>query len=449
MQICKTIFDFLPFDKMTSEQSIALNALQEFVSKNNNDDFFILSGAAGTGKTSIMSALINYLQHLINEYRLCAPTGRAARILGRKAGCVSDTIHTLIYYVESNDNGQVEWILKDNINNKQCIYIVDEASMIAASSTTSNNSLYIANSPLLFDFKEFVKKGNISSKIIFIGDSKQLPPIEEKESRALDKIFLEKSFCWKGVAYTLSEVVRHKAGSYILENAIRIRKSIDDNTSMPKILANRYKSNYDASKVYATNFNPKNFEDAICIARTHVQNNIMNTYIRNNIFGGYIKPIVKGDLMMVNRNWSRCGVTLHNGDHVLVEDVDWDNMETVAGLRFLPVKLSIKSDNKASITIDDLILLDVLLIKNHQLQLSQIKMLMYERMKCNRIFRESKKPDDDKYMGAIHLIYGYSITCHKAQGGEWSRVYLNTFGVRDLKWMYTAVTRASKMLEIF
>lgn len=445
----KTIFDFLPFDNTTTEQTIALNAMQSFVSGNDTNDFLILSGAAGTGKTSITSALVNYLSHKMTGYRICAPTGRAARILGSKTGRDSDTVHSLIYVPETNDEGQVTWMLKTNMNDKQCIYIIDEASMVAATTNKSADEMYFSANPMLDDLKTFVKSGNESSKIIFLGDDRQLPPIDEKESRALDMRYLEQKFNWTGNCYQLTEVIRQKSGSYILQNATRIRHSIDCKTDMPKIQANYYRSGHEAAKVYALNFDASNYDQAVCIGRTHKQNNVMNDYIRQNLFGGNQKPIVPGDMMIVNRNWSRFGVRIDNGDAVMVEAIEWTKAENVAGLWFVPIRIRYKNVQGEDVSLDDFILLDILLNENHQLKPEQARRLYGERIRKNKIFRQSRKPADDKYIGALHLIYGYSITCHKAQGGEWNRVYVNTYGVKDAKWMYTAVTRAKNILEVF
>lgn len=444
----KTIFDFLPFDTCCAEQTIALNAMQVFVGNDDKDDFLILSGAAGTGKTSVTSALINYMADSQALYHICAPTGRAARILGRKTGKSSETIHSLIYIPEVNDDGIITWKLKLNTTDKKCVFIIDEASMIAAVTNMSADGMFLSANVLLDDLASFIKSGNSENKIVFLGDDRQLPPVDEYDSKALNADYLRNKYSWNGSAYELKEVIRQKCGSYILDNAVKIRESINNNEPMPMIKANRYRSAYEAATVYARNFEEDNGQSAVCIARSHKQNNSMNAYIRALIFGGMPKLIVPGDLMIVNRNWKRLGCELNNGDAVTVLSVDWAGAKEMAGLTFVPVRIAAKDLAGNSFEVDELLLLDILTNENHQLTAEQAKRLMGERMRINKTFRESKKASDDAYVGALHLVYGHSITCHKAQGGEWNRVYLNTFGVREAKWMYTAVTRAQHILEI-
>lgn len=444
----KTIFDFLPFDSCSAEQRNALNAMQVFVGADNADDFFILSGAAGTGKTSITSALINYLSASMLYYQICAPTGRAARILGKKTGRSSDTIHTLIYMPEVNDDGITTWVRKINKTDKKCVYVIDEASMIAAIANNSADGMYLSANALLDDIAAYVKEGNEGSKIVFLGDDHQLPPVEENESKALELEYLTKKYGWKGSAYELTEVIRQKSDSYILDNAIKIRESIDNKSPMPAIKANRYRSIYDAATVYAKNFEENTSHTAVCIGRTHKQNNIMNGYIRKLIFGGNVPLVVAGDLMIVNKNWKRGGQELSNGDAVTVIKFDWENRRYMADLTFVPVKIAAKDLAGEAFEVDELLLLDILTNEKHQLTPMQAKRLTSERLRVNKDFRKSKNPIDDPYMGALQLVYGHSITCHKAQGGEWDRVYVNTYGVGDAKWMYTAVTRPISILEV-
>lgn len=162
-----TILDHLQFDCPTSEQKVALLGMSDFVKKENKDDFFILCGAAGTGKTSITTALIGYLNSKSIPYNIAAPTGRAARILGRKSKTVNSTIHSLIYNVKSNpDTGQVNFILKQNDVKDFNIFIIDEASMIASKASTDKENLFQSKNSLLSDLINFVKGGNQQNKII-------------------------------------------------------------------------------------------------------------------------------------------------------------------------------------------------------------------------------------------------------------------------------------------
>jgi exodeoxyribonuclease-5 len=447
----KDILNFLHFHCPTSEQKGALLALQDFVKAETNEDFFILCGAAGTGKTSITSALIGYLNQTETQYEISAPTGRAARILGKKTKANSSTIHSLIYSTGTNkESGEVFFILKQNTNSKYCIYIIDEASMIAASKTKPEKELFQAEDSLLNDLVKFVKAGNENNKIILLGDVHQLPPINENEAKALNPNYLRNHFQWKGSFHYLTEVKRQEDGSYILKNATELRRAIDNQDQIqPGIKAYRHYNTFIAAKQYAKNFEAANPDRAVAIGVSHKANNIFNKEVRKHLFGGNVPLAVPGDLMMVMQNWKRAGSILYNGDHVIIEEVCLDKIEEVANLHFVPVKLSIRNLQREEQVIEDYTVLEILLNEMPQLFSDQEKLLRAERFKKNKIFSESGKPEDDRYVGALRLGYGYAITCQKAQGGEWEKVYVNTFGVKDMRWTYTAITRAKANLELF
>ena len=215
----QTIFNFLHFAHPTKEQESVLQAMQEFVKKENPDDFLILCGAAGTGKTSITAALIGYLNQIEVNYKIAAPTGRAARILGRKARTTTSTIHSMIYIPKpDSDTGRVSFKLKLGYNSSPTIYVIDEASMIPTT-VDNSDSLFEVEKGLLFDLIKYLKAANIDNKIIFLGDHYQLPPIGESYSYALQKDFLEKTFNLIGSSHLLTEVKRQEDGSYIRANA--------------------------------------------------------------------------------------------------------------------------------------------------------------------------------------------------------------------------------------
>jgi exodeoxyribonuclease-5 len=450
--ITKTIHDYLHFQNPTSEQKKALTALADFVSEENSEDFLILCGAAGTGKTSITSALIGYLNASSTNYSIAAPTGRAARILGRKTNSVSATIHSKIYSVEPDkETGAVSFLLKKNASPDFTVFIIDEASMIASGcSTTKNNQLFHTDDSLLNHLAKFVKQGNRKNKIIFLGDKNQLPPIDEQESNALNPNYLRSNFGWTGGFHYLTEVKRQEDGSYILTNAIALRKAIDNESPViPVINAYRHKNGFIAAREFAKQYNPSNSDITVSIGQSHKANKIFNDEVRKNIFSGQIKLVEPGDLMLVTQNWKRNGDILFNGDHVVIEEVHLDKIETVANLHFAPVKLKAKALDGTEQMIEDYILLDILLAEKPDIETTFENALRAERFRKNVLFRESGKPEDDRYVGAIRLMYGYAITCHKAQGGEWDKVYVNTFGVKDPKWSYTAVTRAKQVLEVY
>lgn len=188
---------------------------------------------------------------------------------------------------------------------------------------------------------------------------------------------------------------------------------------------------------------------SVAIGISHKANNIFNKEVRKHLFDGSTELIIPGDMLLVTQNWRRGSATLYNGDHVIVEEVLLHQIEEVANLHFVPVKVNFKNLKGELQTVDDYLVLDIFLNETPQLTQDQERLLRAERFRKNKIFSASGKPEDDRYVGALRLSYGYAITCHKAQGGEWDHVYVNTFGVKDMRWTYTAITRATKELELY
>ena len=453
MQNGITILDFLQFETPTQEQKISLLAMADFVKSENEDDFFILCGAAGTGKTSITTALIGYMNNREIGYAIAAPTGRAARILGRKSNVLSSTIHSMIYNVNSDPKtGEVRFTLKqrDNEEEMPSVFIIDEASMINAETYKQEDSLFLSENSLLDDLIKFVKQYHSESKIIFLGDRNQLPPVNEQNSYALMPEYLENKFKWKGNHQILTEVKRQEDGSKIMKNAISTRMAIDDNKQYSKLDCFKFGWGITGATTHYFNEFKKNGPDnSISIACSHKSNQFFNNIVREKLFGKNCKMLEKGDYLLVTQSWERNGQRMFNGDHVIVENFDTALTEMVAGLHFMPIKLKAKNMEGKEEIIEDYILLDSIINPSGVLSLEKERMLRHDRFAKNNVYRESKKPKDDRYIGAMRLTYGHSITCNKAQGGEWKNVYVNTFSIPNLKWQYTAITRAQQELLLY
>lgn len=444
----KTIIEFLHFAHPTKEQDAVLKAMEVFVSSENQYDFIVLCGAAGTGKTSITAALIGYLNELGKPYKISAPTGRAARILGRKAKTTTSTIHSMIYAPKAdNETGKVTFKLKLVHNTNPTVYIIDEASMIPKEIDKDQN-LFQVEKGLIYDLIAFIKKANVNNKIIFLGDRYQLPPIDEAESYALNKDFLERTFNLKGNAYLLTEVKRQEDGSYILENATDIRKAIDRGEKSYPIQGTQNRNIYAAADKYVANIKKEGLENQVAIGVSHKANKFFNDLVRERVFGNAKKILEQGDLLMVTQNWYRNGIQLYNGDHVELLSVDWNLQEQVAGLHFLAVKIKVLFSETETI-VEDYALLETIFSPGGVLDGKLENELRRQRYTKNKIFRESNMPGDDRYVGALRLTYGHAITCNKAQGGEWKKVFVNTMGIPSLKWQYTAVTRGINEIEKF
>lgn len=444
----QTIFDYLHFDHPSKEQETVLKAMENFIDDKNLYDFLVLCGAAGTGKTSITAALIGFLNAVDRPYKIAAPTGRAARILGRKAKTTTSTIHSMIYSAKSdNETGKVSFKLKNGYNSKPTIYIIDEASMIPKD-VDKNIGLFEVDKGLIYDLIAYIKKANVNNKIIFLGDHYQLPPVGEQQSFALNKDFLEVTFNLKGDTFLLTEVKRQEDGSYILENATEIRKAIDEKKSAHPIKGTQSKNIYIAADSYVKGIGNYGLENSVAIGVSHKANNFFNNLVRERIFGRAKKILEKGDLLMVTQNWHRNGIQLYNGDHIELLMVDWNLQEQVADLHFVAVRIKLLFAEKETI-IEDYALLEPIISIGGKIDSTKENELRRQRNIKNKIYRESNNPEDDRYVGALRLMYGHAITCNKAQGGEWKKVFINTMGIPSLKWQYTAITRGINEIEKF
>ena len=445
----KSILDYLDFEFPTLEQEKALTAMADFVSKSNPEDFFILSGAAGTGKTSITTALIQYLISKNIHYKIAAPTGRAARILGRKSKAVSTTIHSLIYNTTSDPNsGEVFFKLKQNPVKDFTVFILDEASMISSIVARDEGNLFISTNSLLNDLVLFVKDGNLNNKLILLGDKNQLPPIQEDFSKALSKQYLEEKYNLKGSTYQLTEVKRQQKDSYILRNAMIIREAIDNELPPENLKDIETQSINNAALNLAKEYRQFGFDGSISIGASHKMNKLFNDKVRKILFGRTSLLLVPDDLLIITSTWKRKGNDLYSGDHVIIQEIKLEETEFVAGLQFAPIKLRFKNIQDQEEIVDDFILLESI-THPKGLKAEQERRLRSDRFRANEIYQKTGTPSDDKYVGAIRATYGYSITCHKAQGGEWTKVYINTFYLPGLRYQYTAITRAREELILY
>ena len=445
-----SILDHLQFENPTVEQKNALLAMSAFVDENNSNDFLILCGAAGTGKSSITTALIGYLNAKNVDYNISAPTARASRLLGRKANVMSNTIHSLVFDTEtSRDTGEVKFTPKNNMDDAYQIYIIDEASMISSKVISDNESLFKCDVSVLSTLISYVKQGNPKNKIIFLGDTYQLAPIHEEVSCALDKNYLESHFNLKGSIFYLTEVKRQADGSFVLREASKTRMAIENNLKQCQLNAFKFYNIGLAAKSYVKDYmaNPK--DTCISIAPSHNGNTLFNKIVRNTLFGDHSRKIEKGDWMIITQKWSRNGVALFSGDHVEVMEVNMDKTETVTGLHFCPIKLKAKALDGTEQIIEDYLLIESVDHPTGCVSLDFERALRGERMRKNNQYRESGFASDDRYCGAIRMTYGHSITCNKAQGGEWSKVYIGTMGIKSLKYQYTAITRAVDTLVLY
>jgi exodeoxyribonuclease-5 len=418
---------------------------------------FLLKGYAGTGKTTIVSRLIEILSEFDFKYVMMAPTGRAAKVMASYSGKKAFTIHKHIYMKDGDEmGGDFVFRLKANLAGKT-IYIIDEASMIS-------DEISFGSSSLLADLFKFVfeKKSN---RLLIIGDSAQLPPVKQNLSPALDPGLLKAKFDIQLTDYELKEVVRQEAKSGILENATSIRESIRKNEPLVKLRCGGFKDffrmggerleeglNYAYSKFGVRN--------TMIITRSNRSATEYNKYIRSRIHYAE-EELQNGDMLIVVRNNYNVlpeeisGGFLANGD--FVEVVKVRRSYEMHGFRFADVSLKL-IDEPGEPEFDAKVLLDLLysyspsLSQEENNKLYQSVMLDYADIKSVKERRAAIKKDP--FLNALQVKFAYALTCHKSQGGQWDAVFVDqgympdeNYDVEYLRWLYTAVTRATS--EVF
>lgn len=449
---------------------------------------FVLQGYAGSGKTTLLKGLIDYLKELKKSFDVMAPTGRAAKILRDKTG-QGQTIHRTIFNFEelktiqskdNEDDHSFHYVFPiRQIDEDDKVLIIDEASMI--SSRESKNELFTFGANILLnDILTYGKVPHSTNKIIFVGDPAQLPPVGDNCSKALMSEYFEEPGI-KTQRISLKEVVRQK-GNTILQNATKIRSLIGVETRSELTLdydENCFvkTKNENVATQYAEKFPLPEIGQGVIIAFSNSQCLEYNRSVRKKIFP-QIETLTSGDLLIINHNnYHTYGVELMNGEMVKVMDVDPNLIprknipvyETINGKRVKKYvtlnfrKVTIRVDHHSE-EINCMIIDSLLNSPNRDLTIPEMKALYVDFVmrfqdkqgdkKENSLpyfkvgseeFKEQLK--SDPYFNALRVKYGYAITCHKAQGGEWQTTFVDYYGRTSLKddslrWSYTATTRA-------
>ncbi|MBU1013148.1 MAG: AAA family ATPase [Bacteroidetes bacterium] len=453
-------FPYIP----TTGQERLINELSSFILDKNPLSLFVLKGYAGTGKTTIVSALVNILPPLKKSFNLLAPTGRAAKVLSNYSGRNAHTIHRFIYWATTSSDGRFKLVLRPN-KQKDTIFIVDEASMIPDG--LSSNDFSQAQRSLLEDLINFVYSPQSNCKIILIGDEAQLPPVGLDISPALNVDYLKASFGLDIKTHTLTEVVRQSLNSGILANATKIRNKIEHNeldfpffdlTDFTDIHAI---GGVDLEDLLNSSYSNFGHEHTVVITRSNKRANVYNQQIRHRILFQE-EEISAGDFMMVVKNnyfWlpeeSSAGF-LANGD--IIEILSIRKIEELYGFRFADVSIKlIDYPNEAALDVK--ILLDTIAAESPALPKSENNRLFEEVLKDYEDIPQRRKKLDkmkvDPYFNALQIKFAYALTCHKTQGGQWANVFIDQGYFNEkmldkefLRWLYTAVTRASNQLYL-
>lgn len=442
----------LPFEP-TEQQGILLDALGEFLMSTDPEKIFLLKGYAGTGKTSVVSALVRAMNALQQKTMLMAPTGRAAKVIAGYSGFPAFTIHKKIYRQKSM--AEFRFQLSDNLFN-HTLFIVDEASMI---SNTGGDTEF-GSGRLLDDLIEFVYSGDGCS-LLLLGDTAQLPPVMQPHSPALEKDKLA-GYGLKVHEFTLTHVVRQALESGILHNATRLREILleDKTEAFPRFETEgfadiRYLNGMDLIDEIQRAYNGVGVEDTIVVTRSNKRANMYNNGIRNRVLMKE-DELTNGDLLMVTKNnyfWNKPYKEIDfiaNGD--ILEVMRVKKSREMYGFRF--VDLTLRSLDYEW-EIDAFVWLDLLQSDSpthsnelHQ-QLFQAIAEDYPEITQRRML--VKKIYENEFFNALQVKFAYAVTCHKAQGGQWKKVFIDPGQVADeqlnsdfYRWMYTALTRASE-----
>jgi len=445
--LIETYLNFKP----NHEQQAVLEDLIRFILPEDDREIMVLKGAAGTGKTSILKAITQIIKDKGVNFRLAAPTGRAAKVLYSKTQSNNiSTIHSMIYLTEQMDDGRVKLTLRSENEDEHCIYIIDESSMI--SDFKPSDSEFVADSPLLTDLIRYVNKGDSRNKIIFVGDHYQLPPFapmfETSKSFALDSGYLMNKFNKEISENALTKVMHQSEGSSVLNLATEIRKNISKGNSMYTAFPERNRGWWEALDMYVRIFDSKNLNKVLMVCHTNKDVNFWNNKIREKLFGRTDEILNVGDIVQLQRiNWIEDGV-LFNGDTGIVTEVDL-NPNYFGGLHFSECEIQFESGNKTR-KVKKLFCWEVLTSDYGTLKKEQRNNLFAAVMKTNPKFRTTKNITNDEYLNAFWLRHGYASSCHKAQGGEWETVFVNPYlkwmKQDKARWLYTAYTRARKNL---
>lgn len=463
----------------TPEQDHALEVFSMFMTDRSDHVVMILRGSAGTGKTTLAGAIVRAMAALQQKLMLLAPTGRAAKVFSLYADHAAYTIHRRIYRQKSAGDLSA-FSLNDNLN-KDTLFIVDEASMIAndAFANGGDSRWSFGSGCLLDDLMQFVYNGQ-NCRMLLIGDKAQLPPVGEEESPALSASFL-RGYGMSVYEADLNQVLRQSEDSGILWNATRIRQLTGTGpagcsrltgpvpVSLPQI---RLKGFADVCVVpgdeliesLSSSYSRVGKDETMVITRSNKRANIYNQGIRNMVLDRE-DELCRGDMLMIVKNnyyWveqlpSPSGEGnfsfIANGDRAVVQRVR--HVHELYGFRFAEVTMLFPDYDDyeliAIVILDSLTTEAPALTREQQEQLYNAVLEDYSDIprKADQI----KKLKEDRYYNALQVKFAYAVTCHKAQGGQWAHIYLDQGYMTDdmltpdyIHWLYTAFTRATEKL---
>ncbi len=479
-------FGFAP----TEGQAKVLYHLSAFILTEKERPVYLLRGYAGTGKTTLVSTLVKTLPSLGMRYQLLAPTGRAAKVMSTYTGKAASTLHRKLYRFQVNANGEFRMARAEN-KAKDTVFIVDECSMIS-----DQGDGYSWSRSLLDDLIEYVFSGSCC-KLLLIGDSAQLPPVGLDISPAMDFDILKNGFSLTLATYEMKEVMRQNLDSGILYNATEIRNLMStdngqqstDFYELPLLNINGFD---DIVKIDPMSFEELLWEsfgdkrsnnDAVVICRSNKRANMFNQAIRSRVLQEEGELSTGDKLMIVKNNYFWCQQTtdnsqqsssttqqlsnsatqqlnisfLANGD--MIEITRINKFEEMYGFHFADVDIQL-TDYEEAPTLSVKIIMEALYSDSPALTNEEAKRLYQaveeDYMDIPRAADRRKAMKENPYYNALQVKFGYALTCHKTQGGQWNNVFIEapylpdetTLEHSDLRWLYTAMTRAKEKVYL-
>ncbi len=474
-------FGFTP----TDDQAKVLYHLSAFILTEKERPLYLLRGYAGTGKTTLVSTLVKTLPSIGMRYQLLAPTGRAAKVMSTYTGKTAYTLHKRLYRFQAVANGELRMTRAEN-KAKDTIFIVDECSMIS-----DQGDGYSWSRSLLDDLIEFVFSGS-RCKLLLIGDSAQLPPVGLDISPAMDFDILRNSFNLTMATYEMKEVMRQALDSGILHNATEIRNLISANSqqltansqySLPILDINDFSDivkidPMSFEELLWQSFGDKSSNEAVVICRSNKRANMFNQAIRSRVLQEEGELSTGDKLMVVKNNYYWSGQQtlsesqklkisetqnlynisfIANGDMVEIKRIN--KFEEMYGFHFADVDIQL-TDYEDAPTLSVKIIMETLNSDTPALTNEDAKRLYQaveeDYMDIPRAADRRKAMKENPYYNALQVKFGYALTCHKTQGGQWNNVFVEapylpdetTLEHSDLRWLYTAMTRAKEKVYL-
>lgn len=443
--------------ELTSNQADFFLKFAQFMTIDDKKTVFLLKGYAGTGKTTLIHSLVKTLEQFQFKSVLLAPTGRAAKVMANYAKKESSTIHRKIYYTANSPEG-LYFQLKEN-KHSNTLFIVDESSMI-------EDSLLANERTLLHDFITYVQHGK-NCKVLFVGDEAQLPPVKVEQSPVLSLDFMERKYHLKVMSSQLTQVMRQALDSGILYNATALRQKIENQVvdkfqfelkGFKDII--RLKDGEQIQEAFLSAYQDYSPDESCFVVKTNKRANSYNQQLRyrildqeNKVSPGELLMVVKNNYYWLTENQNDSFVA--NGDIIRINKIL--KFIDLYGFEFIQAEVSM-IDYPDIQPFESMILLQTLTSESASLTNEEAQKLyegVYEDyLDLPRHIDRLRKVKTNPFYNALQVKYAYTITCHKAQGGQWSKVFIEKPYLQDgeniayYRWLYTAITRAKETLYL-